>query len=105
MEISAEQYFGAHLSEPVNIAALARSLGIAYSHFRRAFKVHTGYAPWQYVLQLRLAHARRTLTTGDEITLDELAAHLGFSSAFHLSSAFKRAYGIAPTTWRKQLAR
>lgn len=99
---SAEQYLGEHLTEPVNIAALARRLGVAYSHFRRAFKAHTGYAPWQYVLQLRLAHARRALAAGDA-TLDEVAARFGFSSAFHLSAAFKRVHGLAPDHWRRQL--
>ena len=83
--------------------ALARRLGVAYSHFRRAFKQHTGYAPWQYVLSLRLAHARRALASTD-CTLDEIAARLGFSSAFHFSAAFKRACGVAPSDWRRQLA-
>jgi len=100
---SAEHHLGEHLTEPVNIAALARRLGVAYSHFRRAFKIHTGYAPWQYVLQLRLAHARRALAASDA-TLDEVAGRFGFSSAFHLSAAFKRVHGIAPDHWRRQLA-
>lgn len=101
---SAERYLGEHLNEPVNMAALARRLGVAYSHFRRAFKTHTGYAPWQYVLHLRLAHARRALASGDA-TLDEIAGRFGFSSAFHFSAAFKKAQGIAPDTWRRQIRR
>lgn len=100
--LAAQQHFADHLAEPVNVAALARQLGVAYSHFRRAFKTHTGYAPWQYVLQLRLAHARRALATGDT-TLEEIAMRFGFSSAFHFSAAFKRAQGVAPDHWRKQL--
>jgi AraC-like DNA-binding protein len=103
--IAAEQFFGEHLTEPVNVAALARRLGVAYSHFRRAFKLHTGYAPWQYMLRLRLAHARRALAAGDEATLEDVAARLGFSSGFHLSAAFKRVYGISPTGWRSQTTR
>ncbi len=98
----AEQHLADHVAEPVNVAALARRLGIAYSHFRREFKDRTGFSPWQYVLHLRLSRARRLLAASD-VTLEELAPRLGFSSAFHLSSAFKRAYGIAPDPWRRKL--
>jgi len=99
----AERLLAEHLAEPVNIEAMARRLGVAYSHFRRAFKLHTGFAPWQYVLQQRLDRARRLLSSGDS-TLDDIATRLGFSSAFHLSAAFKQAYGVAPDRWRRQFA-
>ena len=36
--------------------------------------------------------------------LDDIAARVGFSSGFHLSNAFKQAYGQAPDTWRRTLA-
>jgi AraC-like DNA-binding protein len=102
--IAAERHLADHLAEPVNVQALAQRLGVGYTHFRRAFKAHTGFAPWQYVLHLRLARARRVLAGGD-VTLDALADELGFSSGFHLSSAFKRVFGVAPEHWRRRMAR
>ena len=101
--MEAERYLAAHHAEPVNIAALARRVGVAYSHFRREFRKHTGYAPWAYVLRLRLMRARRLLTQS-EAKLEQIAAQLGFSSPFHLSLAFKQAYGQAPDHWRRQMA-
>lgn len=100
--VEAERHLAEHHHEPVNVEALARRLGVAYSHFRRAFREHTGFAPWQYVLHLRLTRARRLLAAGDA-TLDDLAAQLGFSSAFHLSAAFKRRFGVSPVRWREKL--
>ena len=100
---TAERQLAERLTEPVNVEALARRLGIAYSHFRRVFKEHTGFSPWQYVLHLRLERARRLLASSDA-TLEEIAARLGFSSPFHFSRAFKRANGVAPDHWRRQLA-
>ncbi|MBI5425216.1 MAG: helix-turn-helix transcriptional regulator [Opitutae bacterium] len=100
--LQAERYFADHHTEAVNVEALAKELGVAYSHFRREFKAQTGFSPWNYVVHLRLSRARRLLAAGDA-TLDDIAARLGFSSAFHLSSAFKQAYGIAPQHWRDQL--
>jgi AraC-like DNA-binding protein len=100
----AERYLAEHHTEPVNIEALARRLGVAYSHFRRAFRKHTGFAPWQYVLHHRLTRARRLLASGDA-TLDAIADQLGFSSGFHLSTAFKQTFGLSPERWRRRLRR
>jgi AraC-like DNA-binding protein len=99
----AEYYLADHHAEPVNVEALARQLGVAYSHFRRAFRAQTGFAPWQYVIHLRLTRARRLLASSDA-KLDEVAARVGFSSGFHLSFAFKQVYGQSPAVWRKTLA-
>jgi AraC-like DNA-binding protein len=98
----AERQLAAHHTQSINIEALARGLGVSYSHFRRAFRAHTGYAPWQYVLHLRLTQARRILVSSNA-TLDAIAAGLGFSSGFHLSAAFKRAFGTSPNAWRRRM--
>jgi AraC-like DNA-binding protein len=98
----AEHFLANHYAEEVNIEQLASRLGVGYSHFRRAFLAQTGYSPWQYVLHVRLTCARRLLASG-EATIEHLAERLGFSSGFHLSNSFKRAYGVSPHSWRQSL--
>jgi transcriptional regulator GlxA family with amidase domain len=41
------------------------------------------------------------LLVSTDVTLDDVATRLGFSSAFHFSTAFKREFGIAPQHWRQ----
>jgi len=100
----AEEHLAEHQSENVDLEALARKLGVGYSYFRRIFREQTGLSPWQYLLRSRLARARRIMTSGED-TLASIAEAAGFGSAFHLSSAFKKAHGLSPDAWRKQSQR
>ncbi len=86
---------------PVSMPGLARSLGVAYSHFRREFRARTGMPPRQYLLRMRMQRAQRLLGASDE-SLKQIAERLGFSSAYHLSSAFKAEFGMAPSHWRRR---
>jgi AraC-like DNA-binding protein len=96
----AERRLAESVENPPEIPSLARELGVAYSYFRREFKRHTGLAPYQYVQHLRLEKARRLIGSSNE-SLESVAERLGFSSAYHLSAAFKKQYGEAPGHWRR----
>lgn len=85
--------------QPLQIRKLARELGVGETHFRRAFKSHTGLSPKQYVMDLRLRHVRALLRSSS-LTITEIAEKMGYSSPYHLSAAFKKQTGQSPTSWR-----
>ena len=97
----AEHHLAEHHAESLYMQDMARMIGVSYSSFRRAFRKETGLSPWQYLMSVRLNRARRLLSTEGK-KLEEVASTVGFSSAFHLSAAFKKAYGISPNVWRQQ---
>lgn len=96
----AERLLAERLGEPPTMPALARELGVNYASFRREFARRTGMAPRQYVMRLRLERAQRMIGT-TPFTLEAIAEQLGFSSAFHLSAAFKKRFGAPPAVWRR----
>ncbi|MDP0499208.1 MAG: AraC family transcriptional regulator [Verrucomicrobiota bacterium JB022] len=100
----AEQILTDRHAEDLNMPELAQQLGLAYSHMRREFKKLTGYSPWQYVLHVRLSRVCRLLLSSD-LTLDQIAGEVGFSSAFHLSTQFKKVYGSSPLHWKRNITR
>lgn len=83
------------------ISQLAKLLSVAPAHLRRSFRAQTGIPPKEYQQQIRLRRARSLLRNSD-LSVTEIAELLHYSSAFHLSAEFKKAFGIPPTKWRSR---
>jgi transcriptional regulator GlxA family with amidase domain len=90
----------ASLEDGVRIADLATALRLSKSHFSRAFKVHFGRPPQQYILERRIARAQHLMLMSDR-RLCEVALACGFTDQAHLSRVFRRRVGAAPNAWRR----
>ena len=89
-----------HLREPIAVAELADLAGLSRAHFTRAFQSATGETPHRFILSRRLARAREMLQATD-LDLASIAVQLGFSSHSHLATAFRRAFGMTPSAYRR----
>lgn len=81
------------LGELADLTSMSRS-ALAVS-----FRTLTGDSPIRYVTRCRLARAARRLRT-TSATIAELAAEAGYESESSFSRAFKRAFGVAPGSYR-----
>lgn len=84
-----------NLHLPMTLADIAGSAHLSQYHFLRLFKAATGEPPRRYLTRLRVERARRHLLQGRS-TLAEIARRCGFTSADHLSAAFRRELGARP---------
>lgn len=85
--------------KPLDLHAVAREVGLGYSHFRQAFSRLGGVGARTFHSQARLRRACDLLANSD-LSIKEIAELLGFSSAFHFSTNFKHQHGTAPSEWR-----
>ncbi|WP_327352528.1 AraC family transcriptional regulator [Streptomyces sp. NBC_01304] len=81
------------------VAGLAEKAGVSRAALARNFTELVGEPPMAYLTGWRLALAADLLRDTEQ-TLASIARQVGYGSAFALSVAFKRVYGISPTEHR-----
>lgn len=81
--------------------SLASQVGVSRAALARRFQEVVGQSPMAFLTQWRLALAADLLDEPEQ-TLDTIAERVGYSSAFALSSAFKRVRGISPKEHRER---
>lgn len=96
----ARDYLHAHMHDDVGLDELATICGVDRFRLSRVFKASYGLAPHAYLIQLRLAQARRWLASGTAPA--EVAHALGFADQSHLGRWFRRAYGLTPASYGKR---
>lgn len=99
----ARHYLLEHSAEPIDMSGLARQFGLSYSRFRSLFKEHTGTAPHQYQLDIRINKARELLCRSS-LSITEIAERVGFSSVYYFSRLFKKREACSPSSYRERLA-
>jgi AraC-like DNA-binding protein len=85
-------------SQQISIEHLAQTLGYHRTHLSKMFKQHTGLSPMQFLLKIRMERARLLLS--EPLTVEQVAASVGFPDALYFSKQFKKWYGQAPTDYR-----
>lgn len=96
----ARDYLHAHAHQDIGLEQVAAATGVDRFRLTRAFKAAYGLAPHAYLVQLRLAKARRLLASGEQPAA--VAVELGFSDQSHLGRWFVRAYGLTPAMYRNR---
>jgi AraC-like DNA-binding protein len=99
----AVQRLEANFAEEISLSELATMAQMSRSHFALTFREFTGYTPHQYLLLVRLNHARKLITQSNSApSLAEIAAESGFCDQAHLSRHFRRVFGTTPAAFRSQ---
>lgn len=92
-----------HDDEALALSALSRRLGYSEFHVTRKFKEVSGLSFRDYLRQRRLAFVLKEVRDSERSMLD-IAFDYGFSSHEAFTRAFKAAYGIVPSEFRKRPA-
>ena len=83
----------------LHIPILADKAGINEFKLKLGFRELFQTSPYQYRLHLCLKKAQQLLEETDD-TIDQIAAKVGFDTYNGFSTAFKKAFRVAPTEYR-----
>jgi AraC family transcriptional regulator len=95
-----DELMRANLDKPLSLEAMAEEARMSRFHFLRIFKQAHGETPFKRLTRLRMEEAQRRLALGRE-TIQETAFACGYENPAHFAAAFRRAFGVAPKTYRK----
>jgi AraC family transcriptional regulator len=93
------QFIDANLTKPITLRDLAEQAGLSRMYFAAQFRLSTGLTPHAFLLNRRIDHAKRLMSTTD-IPLIQVALEVGFQSHAHFSTVFRKFTGTTPGKWR-----
>lgn len=93
------EFIDAHLSRPLTLEEIARSVGLTRMYFAAQFRRATGVRPQEFVQRRRVERAQEILRR-EQCSVLDVAMHCGFRSQAHFTTVFKRFVGRPPLVWR-----
>jgi len=96
-------YIRDNLGVDLKIAEIAQQVNMSPSHFTRQFKLATGLAPHQYIMQTRIEAAKKLLSE-TEIPIAQIALEIGFQSQSRFTTLFRQLTGTTPRAYRAKNA-
>jgi len=88
------------LAHPWDVDAMAAIAGWSPSRFAHRFRDDLGETPRAFVERLRLDRGRQLLVA-TAMTVQAIAAEVGFDDPFHFSNRMRAVTGRSPTEWRE----
>lgn len=93
-------FINSNFGAPIGLEDLSDSIGYSYHHFRHIFKDTYGISPKQYILNVRMTHAKLFLQKG-EFSVKDVAMMCGFKSTSQFIAAFKKQTGLSPLAYKQ----
>ncbi|MGL4522579.1 MAG: AraC family transcriptional regulator [Bacilli bacterium] len=87
-------------TKEITLEQLAEMLYVSPTHLSKIFKEATGVSPINYLIQVRLKHARELLDN-NQLSIRDVAQAVGYQDAYHFSKLFKKYYGVSPSHLEK----
>lgn len=97
----AQDYIEENLGEALVLETIAQAANFSPFHFHRLYTALTGETLYQFILRVRLERAASALYSKPHEAVTTIAIDLGFSSSATFARAFKAAFGVSASEYRR----
>ena len=94
-------YINSNYTKQIRLEQVAKHAIVHKNYFCFLFKKHVGCTYYSYLNMLRLKHAC-TLLLSTEQTIKEIALNSGFLDISTFNKAFKKAFALTPSEYKRQ---
>lgn len=91
-----------NFQKPIQLKEVSDMAFMTPTAFCRFFKQRTNKTFFEFLIELRVAHACQLLTTDHEIKINEISDICGFNTISNFNKKFKKIKGLTPTEYKKQ---
>ncbi|MCF6294931.1 MAG: AraC family transcriptional regulator [Flavobacteriaceae bacterium] len=91
------------MAEPPSLKELAEEIGLSLKKLKEGFKQIYGDTVYSFLFDYKMEVARKLLESGD-YNVTEVGLKVGYSTASHFISAFKKKYGTTPKKYIMSLS-
>lgn len=85
--------------EPLSLKDVARAVSLTPGHLTTVVRRKTGRTVQQWIVERRMAQARRLLVETD-LAVEEVGRRVGYGDPRYFVRHFRRAHGASPRGWR-----
>jgi AraC-like DNA-binding protein len=96
-----KEYLLTNASLPLTLEHVARHLRLSAEHLARVFRREEGLTIFDFLRNLRIERAKALLASA-QLSVDEIAREVGYSSSTLFCRNFRRATGLTPLTYRER---
>lgn len=95
-------FLNTNFAKEVTLGKLEGEFYLSKATLCARFRKKMGCSIMEYLTLVRLSHAKSLLTSSD-MTVEQIAAECGFSSANYLGLVFRKEIGVSPLGYRKRV--
>ncbi len=95
-----QDYIDHHFTEKITLDVLEKEFSVSKYHLARLYKRHTGFSIIDYLISLRITHAKQLLRFSD-LTIQSISYTVGIENISHFIHLFKTREDITPLQFRK----
>ncbi|MBE6621507.1 MAG: helix-turn-helix domain-containing protein [Ruminococcaceae bacterium] len=93
-------YLTDHYAEPITIASLCARFAISRTALLNRYRDRYGEPLGQTLIRIRMTEAQKLLSH-TALPISEVAAHCGYTDPGYFAKAFRKHFGVAPTSARQ----